>query len=256
MCEMLAVTANDSFRINELLETFYSHSVEHKDGWGLAVFRKLSVSMEKEPLCASSSKYLHQRLSRDIIAANAIAHIRKATIGRIEYANCHPFVWDDESGRTWTLVHNGTIFDGPQLSQFVDKQEGSTDSERILMYIVRLMNDLYRIKGTATFEERFRLLERIVTELAVGNKLNLLFFDGEVLYVHCNCRGTLSVLTAPDKCIFATVPLTFDAWESVPLCQLLAYKDGELIRSGVKHSHEFIEGSQDMTSLMSMFAEL
>ena len=256
MCEMLAVTAKNSFRINELLETFYSHSINHKDGWGLAVFRKLSVSMEKEPLCASASKYLHQRLSRDIIAANAIAHIRRATIGRIEYANCHPFVWDDESGRTWTLAHNGTIFNGQQLSQFVGQQEGSTDSERILMYIVSLMNDLYRIKGTATFEERFRLLERIVGELAAGNKLNLLCFDGEVLYVHCNCRGTLSVLTESDKCIFATAPVSFDAWESVPLCQLFAYKDGELIRSGMKHSHEFIEGSQDMTSLMSVFAEL
>lgn len=69
-----------------------------------------------------------------------VAYIRYATVGRIEAANCHPFVWDDQSGRTWTLVHNGTLFESGPTSTFVTQQEGATDSERLLLYIVSRMN--------------------------------------------------------------------------------------------------------------------
>ncbi len=104
MCELFGICSSKPFEANELLESFYNHSVEHKDGWGLAVFRRGAVSMEKEPVKAIDSLYLRQRLSCRVEGSNLLAHIRLATIGQINYSNCHPFIWDDESGRTWTLM--------------------------------------------------------------------------------------------------------------------------------------------------------
>lgn len=116
MCELFGLCAAEKYRVNELLDVFFHHSTEHKHGWGLAVFYGKGVSMEKEPVRALDSLYLRQRMTREIAGTNLLAHIRLATIGRIEYANCHPFIWDDNSGRTWTMIHNGTLFAGDRKS--------------------------------------------------------------------------------------------------------------------------------------------
>ena len=35
MCELFAVTAKRKITVNDTLKTFYSHSEEHKNGWGI-----------------------------------------------------------------------------------------------------------------------------------------------------------------------------------------------------------------------------
>ena len=85
MCELFGISAGKQVTANEWLRAFYDRSNEQKDGWGLAVFRGSAVSMEKEPVKASDSAYLKQRLSRNIKAETLFAHIRRATIGQIEY---------------------------------------------------------------------------------------------------------------------------------------------------------------------------
>ncbi|MBQ9015790.1 MAG: class II glutamine amidotransferase [Firmicutes bacterium] len=257
MCELFGVCAAQSFPVNDLLEAFFHHSYEHKHGWGLAVFRGGSVSMEKEPVKAEDSLYLRQRLSRKVEGANLFAHIRFATIGRIEYANCHPFIWDDDSGRTWTLIHNGTMFEGKKLSPFLDAQEGTTDSERILLYIVSLMNEAYAKAGEPLSDrQRFRLLDETICDLSAGNKLNMLLYDGQTMYVHTNCRDSLHLRRSPGRVIFSTKPLLSEGWEKVPMNRLLGFRSGEQIFEGTDHGHEFHEEDVDMTPLLSAFAEL
>lgn len=257
MCELFGVCAAESFRVNDLLQVFFSHSREHKHGWGLAVFRGGGVSLEKEPVTAEDSKYLRQRLSRPVEGANLFAHIRLATIGRIEYANCHPFIWDDESGRTWTMIHNGTLFEGRKLAPFLDVQEGATDSERLLLYIIHRMNETYAKAGRPLHgQERLQLLDEIIVELSAGNKLNLLLYDGEIMYVHTNCSGSLHYWEGPQRMIFSTTPLLMDGWKPVPMNQMLAFRKGELIFQGSRHGNEFHEEDYDMTPLLSAFAEL
>lgn len=58
-----------------------------------------------------------------------IAHIRLATRGTMDYENTHPFVMRDNSDRTWTLAHNGTIFECEALNPFVSSQQGQTARE-------------------------------------------------------------------------------------------------------------------------------
>ena len=72
------------------------------------------------------------------------------------------------------MVHNGTIFDYWQLDKYFKIQDGDTDSERILMYLVDRENEKTRELGREPDEnERFLLLDEIVSDMAKGNKLNL-----------------------------------------------------------------------------------
>ena len=257
MCELFGISSKKIVIANDWLRAFYSRSNEQKDGWGLAVFRGNAVSMEKEPVKASDSVYLKQRLSRNVEAEALFAHIRRATIGQIEYANCHPFIWDDASGRTWTLMHNGTIFRSDMLAGFKEKQEGATDSERILLYIIDKMDRFQQENGHAPDSgERFRLLDETVCALAPENKLNLMIYDGEYMYVHTNCRDTLHVSSNECMTAFATHPVTAEGWKQLPMNRLFAYKAGECAAEGTDHGAEYVENEQDLLTLYSAFSQL
>lgn len=136
MCEIFAALFNKEKCVNNYLKLFYAHSNNHPHGWGLAYTDGQNISIEKEPMQASKSCYLKERLSQPIISKTILAHIRYATIGNVEYRNCHPYSKRDKFSRRWTLIHNGTIFDYPPLNKFLRIQRGDTDSERILLYII------------------------------------------------------------------------------------------------------------------------
>ena len=156
MCEIFGVSSLNDFTANDYLRTFYSHSDFHPHGWGLACVSRNGALVEKESIKASCSNYLRERLSQPINAKILLAHIRYATIGNVEYKNCHPFTGKDSTGRRWTLIHNGTIFDFAPLNPYVKKQKGDTDSERIFLYLLDKLNEAQTKAGTRLhFEERF-----------------------------------------------------------------------------------------------------
>ena len=141
MCELFAISSAVLIQPEDLLRSFFSHSKINPNGWGLAIFgNNNTVNLEKEPVSANESCYLRHRLHALHNVSNLFAHIRKATRGNIAYENCHPFVMYDYEGRAWTLMHNGTIFNSPLLEPYVQTQQGMTDSERILCYIIDRIN--------------------------------------------------------------------------------------------------------------------
>ena len=179
MCEIFGVSSLNDVELNGYLRTFYSHSKNHPHGWGLACISREGALIEKESIRASDSNYLKERLSQPVREKILLAHIRYATIGNVEYKNCHPFTGRDNMGRRWTLVHNGTIFDFPLLNPYVKKQTGDTDSERVFLYFMDKLNEAQNKKGVRlVFEERFALFDNIICEMSREKKLNLLFFDG------------------------------------------------------------------------------
>ena len=146
------------------------------------------------------------------------------------------------------MIHNGTLFEGNKLAPFLDMQEGTTDSERLLLYIIHRMNEAYAKAGQPLHDQkRLQLLDEIIVDLSAGNKLNLLLYDGEIMYVHTNCRESLH---------FSTKPLLMYGWRPVPMNQMLAFRQGEQIFQGSQHGNEFHEEDYDMGSLLSAFAEL
>lgn len=257
MCELFGVSSDTKIQVNSLLKEFYSHSVNHPNGWGFAVFYENSVSLEKEPIQASKSSYLKERLRHRIEGKNMIAHIRYATIGTMDYENCHPFVKRDNFGRSWTLAHNGTIFDYQRINPYLYSQEGKTDSERILLYLVDQINteQMKRKRGLYA-QERFELLDGLLCDMAKGNKLNLLIYDGEFMYIHSNYKNSLYINQLRETAIFATVPLNANHWDPVPFTTLCAYKDGKKQFQGNAHGNEYLENEQDMKLLFVDFAGL
>ncbi len=89
MCELFAISGKTPIPVNHYLKELVSHSPEHPNGWGMAVFYGNAVSLEKEPIPAYRSRYLKERLSHPFEAQNMFAHIRLATKGEMAYANTH-----------------------------------------------------------------------------------------------------------------------------------------------------------------------
>lgn len=240
MCEILGFSQKRKTEINRELDVFYSHAPEHPNGWGLALFDGRDADIKRECVRADKSPYLMSLLARQIRAKDAIAHIRLATIGVEDIVNCHPFVRTDRSGRRWTLAHNGTIFEYDALNRYVFLQQGETDSERLLLYLIDRMDEAITAKGRGlTARERFLVLDDIVCRSSPKNKLNLLIYDGEVLYVHTNFKDSLYLREDDAGATFSTQPLTDEHWENVPLTTLFAYRDGERIFTGTDHKNEY-----------------
>lgn len=252
MCMLFAVSAKDSFEANEYLKSFFEKSSEHPHGWGLAYLRSGKTVIKKECVKASESETLAALLKKPLRSKLIMAHIRYATIGNVDTANCHPFSGLDKDHLRLTLMHNGTIFDCPVLSRYIRRQKGETDSERIFLHLKESREKL----GSTGFDERFELYQGIISDMAKGNKLNLIFTDGEYLFVHTNCRETLFYLEKDGATVFATAPLDGDKWRRVPFCALLAYKDGELVRQGEAHGNEYIENNENMKLLYRIFSNL
>lgn len=255
MCELFGFSSQKKQNITGYLKEFYSHSVHHPHGWGLVTFEGNTASIEKQPMQASKSPQLQARLAESVEAAAAFGHIRYATIGQIEYDNCHPYTQVDAAGRRWTLVHNGTIFSYPPLDAFVGVQKGNTDSERILLYLVSLIDQAEQ-KGALSAEQRFQIINGAVVKLAPENKLNLLLFDGEQMYVHTNYKDSLYLLEKDDSTMFSTVPLSEEDWKPVPFAQLLAYREGKPVFAGTKHGAEYVDSEENLRYLYQIFSDL
>ena len=300
MCELFGVSSIRTIHLNGLLEEFFSHGREHPHGWGMAFFNAYGVALEKEPSPSFKSLYLKHRLTVPIDTAAFIAHIRLATKGSLEYQNTHPFVRKDKTGRTWTLAHNGTIFDCDILNKYVRSQSGSTDSERILMYIVDRINAAISKKIDKTIDitldqtidetlndksnktaslqhgsnappstkdatcesseltagERFAVVDSVIHEITPENKVNLLLYDGELLYAHTNYKDSLHYSQRDGGVILSTRPLSTLRWSKVPMNTLLAFKEGRVEYTGVPHKNEFFDSEEKMRLLFIDYSSL
>ena len=257
MCELYGFSGKREKQLNRDLREFFGHSADHPDGWGLVLPEGPCPYMKKAPEPAFKSREVRDFLSGPRSARVCLAHIRQATIGYDEYCNTHPFLGTDISGRTWILIHNGTIFEGNLLSPYMYRQKGWTDSERILLCLIARMSAAAR-KAERQLEdgERFQVLETLVRELAPANKLNLLIYDGTLLYAHYNARGTLHVREEEDAVTFSTAPLAEGSWQEAPFCRLTAWKEGRLLYEGKEHEHEYIPDEASIRALFMAYAGL
>ncbi|MBR1530620.1 MAG: class II glutamine amidotransferase [Eubacterium sp.] len=242
MCELFGFTSEHEADLRGYLTEFYSHSIRHPHGWGMATYQNGKLNIVTEPVCANKSKIIADIIDRLPKQNNLIGHIRLATVGTLDKTNCHPFVKTDSSGREWVLAHNGTIFSGMALIKYNDLQTGNTDSERILMYFIDNINEAAEIKGAPLDEtERCKVIESSIAAITRRNKVNLILFDGELYYVHANMKGTLFYKQEDGSVTFGTVPYDDTGWKPVELCRLFVYKNGGLFFTGNSHGNEYVE---------------
>ena len=239
MCELFGFSAKEPIGAADYLNKFFSHSVLHPHGWGMMYDCGGARAVIREPVRAIDSTCLG-----DIVASlgpqkTMLAHIRFATVGSIREENCHPYTGTDLSGREWTLIHNGTIYSGKLNYQYYKRQSGDTDSERLFLALLDAVNERLR-QGAMTERERFETVAHFIEQTAPRNKLNLMIWDGELLYVHKNLKNTLSYRRIPEGILFSTQPLGQNGWCPFPIAQVIAYRDGREIWRGNRHKGIYI----------------
>ena len=113
-------------------------SKEHPDGWGLGWYEGQSPQVVRS-LTAAHGDEEFEKVSSFVRATTVVAHVRRASIGRVAEHNTHPF----RRGR-WLFAHNGTIPDWEQVAGRIEEQiapdtrcEGETDSERCFLLFLR-----------------------------------------------------------------------------------------------------------------------
>ena len=119
-------------------------SKRHPDGWGLAYYASNIPHIIKSTASAETDE-LFKSISGIVTSQTVLAHIRKATNGKLSIINTHPFQY----GR-WTFAHNGNIKNFENVKQQLVKKHhsslsayylGDTDSEAIFFLILTYLNE-------------------------------------------------------------------------------------------------------------------
>ena len=125
------------------------------------------------------------------------------------------------------------------------------------MYTVDRINGEEQKKGRPlSQEERFAVIDAVMKEITPENKVNLLLFDGELLYVHTNYRDSLHFLRKKTAVFVSTRPLDKEKWEKVPMNMLLAFESGRCRYTGKPHENEFFDSEEKMRMLFLDYAGL
>ena len=251
MCELLGLNANTPTDITFSFTGFARRAGvtgEHRDGWGIAFFegeRGLRHFVDHES--ASESPVAALIRSYPIKSQHVIAHIRKATQGRVALENCHPFVrelW----GRYWVMAHNGNLVDYAPHLHGSFRPVGDTDSERAFCWLMQeLAKSHAGVPGVAGLTLTLR---ELVPRIARHGSFNLLLSNGQALWAHAatnlhyverrhpftqaqltdeDLSLDFSLCTTPSDrvAVVVTQPLTAnESWTRLPPGELAVFAEG------------------------------
>ena len=265
MCQLLGMNCNTPTDVTFSFRGFAQrggHTDHHADGWGIAFFEGQFDALEATD--ASDDKGLrhfvdHQPASESPVAElisrypiksrNVIAHIRKATQGRVALENCHPFVrelW----GRYWVFAHNGDLKDFAPRLHASFRPVGSTDSERAFCWIMQELAKSHA--DVPSIHELSITLRELARHIASCGTFNFLLSNGQALWAHAStnlyyverkhpfAHATLSddevsvnfaEHTSPNDrvAVVVTAPLTTnEAWTAFAPGELKVFVDGAL----------------------------
>ena len=175
-------------------------SREHPDGWGLGWYENGAPRVVRS-LTPAHGDQEFEKLSHYVSAQTVLAHVRKASVGRVAQENTHPF----QRG-TWLFAHNGTVPEWDKvrrpLEALIDPSlrealHGETDSERcFLLFLSRLRRRCSPDEADAE-SAAVALAETAgaVRQIAAEASTTFLATDGRVM-VACRRGRTLFVSSA------------------------------------------------------------
>ena len=253
MCQLLGMNANTPTDITFSFSGFAQRgglTDHHGDGWGIAFFEGQGLRHFVDHQSASSSPVAELIRRYPIKSENVIAHIRKATQGKVSLENCHPFVrelW----GRYWVFAHNGNLVDFAPRLHGNFKPVGQTDSEWAFCW---LMQELAKSHASVpSVQELSCTLRELVPQIARHGTFNFLLSNGQALWAHASTQlhhvlrkhpftqATLSDedlsvnfadhTHASDRvAVVVTAPLTTDeAWVAFEPGRLYTFEGGDLL---------------------------
>ncbi|MEJ2898294.1 class II glutamine amidotransferase [Acinetobacter sp. NS-4] len=230
---------------------------DHCDGFGIAFFEDKACRLFVDNQSAVESPIAELIRNYPIKSRNVIAHIRKATQGKINLENSHPFsreLW----GRQWIFAHNGDLHDfNPTLSgRFTPV--GNTDSERAFCY---LLDQLVLKFGyhEPKLDQIFDLLADISPKIAEHGTFNFCLSNGQALFsyaitklhwlvreypfkpaqlIDLDVEVDFSQVTTPEDrvAVITTEPLTQnETWTAFVPGEMILFQDGRPVRKQQTH---------------------
>lgn len=240
---------------------------DHSDGFGIAFFEDKACRLFVDNQSAVESPIAEFVRNYPIKSRNVIAHIRKATQGKITLENSHPFsreLW----GRQWIFAHNGDLHQfHPSLSARFTPV-GNTDSEWAFCY---LLDQLVERFGyiEPDLEQIFNTLAEISPQIAEYGTLNFCLSNGQALFsfnttklhwlvreypfqpaqlIDIDVEVDFSEVTTPEDrvAVITTEPLTHNEhWHSFLPGELILFKDGKPVQRTVTKIERLLREQQD-----------
>ncbi|MBK1689491.1 class II glutamine amidotransferase [Rubrivivax gelatinosus] len=248
MCQLLGMNANTPTDVMFSFAGLACRADEHKDGFGIGFFEERGLRHFIDHHGARSSPVAELVKRYPIKSLNVVAHIRKATQGRVALENTHPFVrelW----GRYWVCAHNGDLKDFAPRLHGAFRPVGDTDSERAFCWLMQELDKAHA--DLPSIDELSCTLAELLPQPARHGTFNLLLSNGQALWAHGSTKlhslerrhpfgaATLAdedltvdfaALTQPGDrvAIVATEPLTAgEPWSAFAPGELRVFVDGE-----------------------------
>jgi glutamine amidotransferase len=196
MCQLLGMNCNAPTDILFSFEGFRARggvTNEHSDGWGIGFFEGPCCRLFIDTMPSAHSSIAELVGRYPIHSLNVIAHIRKATQGKIALQNTHPFMrelW----GQHWLFAHNGDlkhVDSHPGCHQPV----GDTDSERAFCLILNALQAQF--DRQPPLPKLYNALNNISAMLATQGTLNYLLSNGEFMFAHSATQLSYIIRRAP-----------------------------------------------------------
>ena len=184
MCQLLGMNANTPTDLVFSFTGFSRRAEEHKDGFGIAFFEDAGVRLFVDAQSAAVSPVAEMVKHYPIRSSNVIAHIRKATQGRIAPENTHPFA-RDLWGKTWSFAHNGDLKTWRAPANAHYRASGDTDSEQAFCHLLASLRTRFPA-GEPARADLHAAIGEVAREIAAHGTFNFILSDGELLFAHCS----------------------------------------------------------------------
>ncbi len=255
MCQLLGMNCNVPTDICFSFEGFSTRggkTDDHRDGWGIAFFEGKGCRLFIDSNPSINSAIAELVRCYPIHSTHVIAHIRKATQGKVSLENCHPFrreLW----GRYWVFAHNGDLPGFNPVEKSFYQAVGNTDSEKAFCLILETFRQKFH-DGMPNLDELYFCLLEITKQISTYGIFNYLLSDGEHFFSYCSTKLSYIVRQAPfapahlidqdltvdfqqltrpsDRvAVIATTPLTDnEVWTPIIPGELLVFQDGLPLR--------------------------
>lgn len=240
---------------------------DHSDGFGIAFFEDKACRLFVDNQSAVLSPIAELIRNYPIKSRNVIAHIRKATQGKITLENSHPFIrelW----GRQWIFAHNGDLHDfNPRLSgKFTPV--GNTDSERAFCFLLDQLVVKFGYQEPRV-EDIFSVLEEISPRVAEYGTFNFCLSNGQALFsyaitklhwivreypfkparlIDLDVEVDFSDVTTPEDrvAVITTEPLTDNEdWIAYQPGEMILFQQGRPIKRAITHVERLVREAKD-----------
>ncbi len=216
------------------------------DGWGVSwLDREGNVKFIKNTVPAFEDNIFIQ-VAEEVEAEIILAHIRRGSIGEVNYHNTHPFVFNG-----WAFAHNGNIppmaqnanvLDPLIKSEYKNMIKGTTDSEHLFYALLSIIDEAKPGSMTDMLNAVSGLVQkvkRVMKDDTNNSALNFLLIckDFQVGY---RLNRPLYFMTEKGKIVVASEKINYyNKWSELPEDSYIIVKDKQYsLFSGVKEPIE------------------